>query len=314
MNNKWFERRNNCPACLSDKFIEIYENRFDEDPIRRYLENFYTPQGRVEFACLADASYILCECSNCRLIFQREIPNKYLLERLYEHWIDPKIAFDQHKRKDLEYYSSFAKEIMLVITLLDKIPSTLKVFDYGMGWGSWAQMAKAFGCDTYGAELSTDRIEHAKKNGIHIISWTEIPRNKFDFINTEQVFEHIPEPLATLRHLKSALKDGGLFKISVPNTKNIDKRLARMDWNAKAGSKFNLNAVAPLEHINCYKEYTLEKMAAEAGMRVVTIPKKLQNRYLANWKKPKRIVKNIAQITFGKSLKKSSYVFLRKNM
>lgn len=70
------------------------------------------------------------------------------------------------------------------------------------------------------------------------MSWEEIPQHQFDFINTEQVFEHIPKPLETLRYLKKALKTNGVLKISVPTANDIEQRLEIMDWKIpKRGSR-----------------------------------------------------------------------------
>ena len=126
---------------------------------------------------------------------------------------------------------------MQIISWFKKAPSSLKFFDFGMGWGEWALMAKAFGCRSYGAELSNICIEYAKANGINIVSWDEIPQSQFDFINTEQVFEHISNPLQTLCHLKKGLKANGLLKISVPTVNFMERRLRIMDWNSPKGAR-----------------------------------------------------------------------------
>jgi len=270
MNTPWFEKRKNCPACASDKFRTIYKSPYDGGPVKDYLVDFYSPHGMIEFDYLDGASYVLCECDLCGLIFQRDIPNNILMERLYNYWIDPQKVFMQHqKQDDLGYYSCYAQEIMQIIAYFETMPSSLCFFDFGMGWGKWAQMAKAFGCDSYGTEFSLDRIEYGKSNGIKIIKWEEIPQHRFDFINTEQVFEHIPEPLQTLRHLKTALKPHGLLKISVPSSNDIERRLKIMDWKAPKGSRNSLNSVAPLEHINCFRRESIAKMASEAEMKEV---------------------------------------------
>ena len=228
MSNPWFERRNQCPGCTSGSFTTIHESQFDSPPVRDYLLDFYSPQGHVEFEYLAGASYVLCECDVCGMIFQRDIPGETLRRRLYGHWIDPKKVFSQHRERDgLEYYSYCAQEIMQVISYLKEVPSSLCFLDFGMGWGRWALMAKAFGCESYGTEVSDERIEYARSNGIKVIDWDEIPEHRFDFINAEQVFEHIPEPLQTLRHLKNALKTDGMIKVSVPTAKDIEHRFKR---------------------------------------------------------------------------------------
>lgn len=312
MSNPWFERRKECPACASGRFRTIYQSQYDEPPVKDYLADFYSPQGMVEFEYLNGATYILCECDVCGLIFQRDILNETMMEKLYEHWIDPKKAFSQHqKQDDLGYYSYYAQEIMQIISYFRKEPSSLCFFDFGMGWGKWALMAKAFGCDSYGTELSLERVEYAKSNGIKVIIWEEIPQHRFDFINTEQVFEHLPEPLQTLRHLKTALKPDGILKVSVPSANNIQRRLKIMDWKAPKGSKNSLNPVAPLEHINCFRKASLVKMASEAEMEEVFIPVIVQYRHMTNWSGPKRIAKNIFLPIYRNLLKKQNHIFLR---
>jgi len=312
MSNSWFETREKCPACASGRFRTIYESQYNEPPVKDYLVDFYSPQGMVEFKYLNGATYVLCECNVCGSIFQRDIPNDTLMERLYEHWIDPEKTFIQNEKQDgLGYYSYYAQEIMQIISYFRKEPSSLCFFDFGMGWGKWALMAKAFGCGSYGAELSLKRIEYAKANGIKVIKWEEISQYRFDFINTEQVFEHIPEPLQTLRHLKTALKTNGILKVSVPTANNIQRRLKIMDWKAQKGSKKSLNPVAPLEHINFFRRASLVKMASEAEMEEVFIPAIVQYRHITDWSGPKRIAKNILLPIYRNLLKKQNYIFLR---
>jgi 2-polyprenyl-3-methyl-5-hydroxy-6-metoxy-1,4-benzoquinol methylase len=313
MNNPWFLRREECPACASSNFRTIYQSQYDKPPIKDYLVDFYSPQGKVEFEYLEGATYVLCECNVCGLIFQRDIPNESLMERLYEHWIDPQKVFSLHQKQDgLGYYSYYAQEIMQIIAYFGKDPSPLSFLDFGMGWGEWALMAKAFGCDSFGLEISTERIQHAKSNGIKVINWDEIPQYRFDFINAEQVFEHISEPLKTLRHLSGGLKTDGILKISVPTTHNIAQRLKIMNWKSIKGSKNSLNPVAPLEHINFFRRQSLAKMAIQAGLEELLIPIKIQYRFVTDWYGAKKFVKNILLPLYRNILKRQNYIFLRK--
>lgn len=312
MNNRWFVIRKECPACTSGGFKTIYQCRYDEPPIKNYLVEFYSPQGTVEFEYLSEATYALCECDVCGLIFQRDIPNDVLMEKLYGQWIDPQKALIRHqKQDDLGYHSQNAQEIMQIISYFRRKPSSLRFFDFGMGWGEWALMAKAFGCESYGTDLSSDRREYAQSNGIKVIMWDEIPQHRFDFINTEQVFEHIPDPLRTLLHLRTALKTNGILKISVPGANDINRQLKIMDWRAPRGSRNSLNPVAPLEHINCFRRTSLLKMASEAQMEEVFIPLTVQYRHITNWSGPKRIAKSILLPIYRNLLKKQNYIFLR---
>jgi len=313
MNSLYFNFRKECPACGGITSKTIYQNSFDQAPIKDYLIDFYGSRGRIELSYLENSNYILKECSNCDLIYQEEIPNDQLMERLYEYWLDPNMRFEYHKKHDrLGHYIYYAQEIMQVIGFLNKHPSDLKFFDFGMGWGKWALMAKAFGCEAYGSELSRERIKYAEANGLKVIGWEDFPNYQFNFINTEQVFEHLPEPLETLRHLKKALAPDGIIKISVPTANNITERLKLMDWKAKKGSKNSLNPVAPLEHINFYKRTSLVKMAQKAGMKEVLISMKKQYQYTTEWSGIKQIAQNLLKPVSLNLLRTKNYLFFKK--
>ena len=315
MQRSLFVRRQACPACASGNFTAIYQCAFDQPPIRDYLSSFYSTRGMVEFEHLEDAIYLLCECQTWGLVFQQDIPGEFLMERLYEHWIDPQKAFKRHQVEDsLSHFAQYAQEIMRIIAYFQRPPADLNFLDFGMGWGRWTLMAKAFGCNAVGLEVSEARISYANSQGIRVIVWDEIPQRQFDFINTEQVFEHIPEPLQTLRHLGTGLKIGGLIKISVPGTDDIKRRLSLMDWDAPKGSKNSLNAVAPLEHINCFRRVSLLKMATIAGFEEVQIPLKHQYRYTTNWHGVRQVAKNLLLPLYRNFLKRKNYLFLRKRM
>lgn len=311
--NKWFIERKQCPACASTGFDTIYQSAYDQDPVKKYLDDFYSVQGKVEHQYLAGANYVLCECKKCGLIFQRDIPNDELMERLYDHWMDPQKVYELNKKDEgLSYYARYAQEVMQIIAFLGKEPAELKILDFGMGWAKWCMMVKAFGVDSYGMELSKERIEYAKKNGIKVIKWDEVAGKEFDMINTEQVFEHIPEPLETLKHLSKGLKKGGIIKISVPTANDIDRRLKKMDWSAQKGSADSLNAVSPLEHINYYRRSTFLEMANLAGLEEVQIPISVQRQFTADRRGTKQKIKNIIFPIYVNVLKKRNYVFLRK--
>jgi SAM-dependent methyltransferase len=275
--------------------------------------DFYSLQGGAEFEYLEGVAYILCECDACGLIFQKDVPNEALMERLYEHWIYSQKAHGQHEpQEDLAYYSYYAQEIMQIIAYFGKNPSSLSFLDFGMGWGEWALMVKAFGCDSFGLEISIKRIQHAILNGIKVIDWDAIPQFRFDFINTEQVFEHISKPLQTLQHLSSGLKTGGILKVCVPTANDIERRLKIMDWRSPKDSKNSLNPVAPLEHINFFRKRSIIRMAILAGLEEVLMPIKLQYQYLTDWHGAKKFAKNLILPLYRNMVRKQNYIFLRK--
>ena len=145
-------------------------------------------------------------------------------------------------------------------------PSSVAFLDFGMGWGKWCFLAKAFGCETYGLELSEERRQHGIQSGITVLGWDDLTTQKFDFINAAQVFEHVTEPLDTLKALVASLNPGGIVRIGVPRGWDIKRRLKIWDWKLPDTHPDSLNPVAPLQHINCFSFRSLEAMGRLAGL------------------------------------------------
>lgn len=309
MNDSHFVLRDRCTACHSCDVKAMYSCGFLDPPIRDYLERFYVAAGHIELKYLDGATYSLVECQTCGLIFQREIPSDLLMLKLYEEWIDPRRSLDKSlRRRDLRALSTQTSEILMILAYLDRPPNSLTFLDFGMGWGEWCLMAKAFGIEVYGIELSEARIDYARALGLKVLTWDELPDHQFDFINADQVFEHIPCPLETLRHLVGSLVPGGLLKISVPDGRDIKRRLRIGDWGAPKGSRNSLNAVSPLEHINCFTHDAVVKMSSMAGLEEVKIPAFIQLAYTADWRRPHETVK---RLIYRNILSRGTYLFFR---
>jgi SAM-dependent methyltransferase len=317
MSETYFIKREFCPVCKSENNKTIYSCDFLEPAFRKFLYDYYAAGGGIEFEYLKDAKYVLDECNDCGLIYQQEVPNDALMIKLYEEWMNPKKNLDHHeKTDDLNYYSEYAHEIMRLITYFNRIPSTLRFLDFGMGLAKWALMAKAFGCDTYGMELSETKIKHARECGIKVISHNEIMENQFDFINVDQVVEHIREPLQALNHLKKFLKVDGLIKVCVPDGGDIKRRLEVMDWKAPRWTKNSLHPVHPLEHINCFNRNSLLKMTEIAALEPVEIPKARRFPLIIkenplNSKNPKNIFKTLRKEWRNNFNWSATYLFFR---
>lgn len=310
MPSPYFVTRDRCPVCSSTRSRERARIPFDAPPLRDHLQAFYSQQGKVEFEYLAGAEYVLRDCEECGLVYQAEIAGDALMERLYEHWIDAQYCLRQQAvLDDIELYSKHAQEVMQIVAWRRGGRGGLKVLDFGMGWAKWAMMAQAFGCDVWGGELSATRIEFARAHGIRVLDWKDLARHRFDFINTEQVFEHLPQPVEMLRELRDALAPGGVIKISVPDGADIDARLQRMDWSAERESRQSLMPVAPLEHINCFRRSTLTRLAREAGMVELKMPLRIQYAYMTDFSNLRSALKNLVRPLYRNALERTNYVF-----
>ncbi len=115
------------------------------------------------------------------------------------------------------------------ITFLDKIKNykDIKILDYGCGDGKYFDFFKTYfdKDNIYGVEISRKRIQRAKSKGwskIFLIKTKQkLPFNNeiFDFINFDQVIEHIPcnEIIFYFNEFYRVLKKEGIILIMTPN-------------------------------------------------------------------------------------------------
>jgi SAM-dependent methyltransferase len=283
--------RPRCPVCRSTSSGRLYDRGFDEPPIRDYLVAFYPGFREPDLELLTNGRYTLERCPSCTLVWQRWAPSADLLQRLYGSWALETSGL--HRHDTATYYRAAAEEIMLVLELVGRRPSDISLLDFGMGWGQWAGMARAFGCQVHGIELDSEQIEHARQLGIEALSLDTLPDAAFDFVNAEQVFEHLVEPRETLVRLARALKPGGWLKIGVPDGHGIEERLRDPDWNADKGSGRSLNAVAPLEHLNCFTQAALARLADEGGLQRARPPARAHYVSTVGLWPPRRLVRGL---------------------
>ena len=260
-----------CPACNCNDHSEIINLNWN-DPILVELFKYRNfPLNFVE-----EGSYKLLECKECSLIYQAYSPTKKLSDLIYNKWLVnrnlEKINIDD---KSFNPYSSKKtirniSEVNQFLGLISKNPEDCKVFDFGMGWGAWCKAAQLMGVQAYGTEITESQIKYNKAHGLNVLNWDQIHSFKFDFINTEQVLEHVDQPYDILKHLIVSLEPKGFLKISVPNgssvKSNINKNF-KSEWFYAKGQSHSLNPVEPLQHLNSFNHKSLNTMCSKLGLK-----------------------------------------------
>lgn len=314
-----FVDRNLCPVCLGTDAHPLFSCGFAEEPVRSYLARYYGAHRAQE---LDGYRYTLVKCAACQLVYQRYISDAEFLERLYDQWLNAPDA-----ESDADHVASAllaragltrdAHELMWVSRQLSKKLPQLKTLDYGMGFGLWARISRNLGCQSFGFDLSETRMRAASVAGVKVLREEEFPVGTFDFINTEQVFEHVPAPRTLAARLGACLRPGGVLKICVPYGEDIERRIGRGDWQAGRESRRSLDPVASLEHINCFKFETLRRLAGDLGLtfeRPQVLP---QFSYLAHsgtWSltAPSNLLKELSRPFQRLASRRSLYVWLRR--
>jgi 2-polyprenyl-3-methyl-5-hydroxy-6-metoxy-1,4-benzoquinol methylase len=170
------------------------------------------------------------------------------MQALYLNWIDQAQSLQKKQTANSRLYSQYAGQVHTLSRMIDKRPDQIRVLDFGMGWGYWSRMAQAHG-------LNIDDLA--------------IVEDDFDFIYANQVFEHLSNPVQTLQALCQRLKPTGFVYIRVPDGRGVASDLAQQGWTP------DLDAIHPLEHINCFTRKTLIELGARAGLQLFSPPLRL---------------------------------------
>lgn len=261
--------RTACPVCEGSDTRELCRLPYTRGPVFDFLKRKY-PHAVGDFSVLADADYALAECRACEAIFQRGVPNEELLRTVYEQWAeDPVDGFAVSRRnRGVAFFRKHADQIIDILAFIGRNPYDVRVFDFAFGWGHWCRLVQGFGCTVYGTELSEKRRECAAAVGINVVPMEDIPNHRFDWMNANQVFEHLSEPLETLRLLKSGLAAGGILTMAVPGGHRIKKKISKGEWSTV------FEPLMPLEHLNYFPRGCLEGMAKRAGLVPAAVPER----------------------------------------
>ena len=269
--------RERCPACETSRYKIVYSCDFLHDPVVQFIKSKFV--GGEIFSYLEGYSYTLVECLSCGLIYQTNIPSAEFASRIYNDWLnnDSMQEMIDHGGKQISLLmaGNYLQDTAKVLSYIAALPHEIDMLDYGMGWGRWCLAGKALGCNVYGFDLSDVRNEYARSNGIALVDGATLGGRYYDYINTEQVLEHVQNPLEMTRFLAGALKPGGILKISVPDGSHVKRGIENIRWgDGRRWSGFRkfLMPITPLIHINTFSPHSIRVMAQSAGLEEVGIP------------------------------------------
>ena len=250
-----------CPACRSNKFKKIYSLPYNSEKMSSFLEKYY--KGLINIKRLDGHEYKLLECQYCNLIFQEQIPDKEFSHELYEKFIDQAESLQKKDNFEKKYQKKLIYEINLIKSLFKKKNNEISVLDFGAGWGFWLNYLKNNNFDVHAFEISESRIDFIKKNQINVISNIKNSVNKFDFIYSEETFEHIFNPRETLIDLSKMLKVDGFILLRFPSS---------FLFKFKLNDKYepHSDCAHPLEHINLLKKNSFHAMVKDSNLKIIS--------------------------------------------
>ncbi len=268
--NTNFVVRNECPLCRGSAEVVWHESIADSW-IGPYLVQRYRDVSLEDFK---DVPYEVRHCPICDFYYQTYVATDTFLEHMYIGE-GKETSLKKKRDADINRFIGFAREAERIAVLLARRPHDVTVLEFGAGWGFWSLMAKAYGYQVHGFDTAPIRVAYAKENGIHFYtSLKEIESGSFDFVFSDQVLEHITDPVGALREATRCLCPGGLVRLGVPNAGGADTLLR----NSRGRP---LKELHPLEHINGFTYRSLVVCGEAVGLTVLpslTIARKLIRR------------------------------------
>lgn len=208
----------------------------------------------------ANSSYAFLACRSCGFRRRHPLPSAEEEKELYED----EYYEDRGLVVGLEAQSSLLLELInyrvATLTQLNGGPGSL--LDVGAGTGLFMEAAIRGGWHATGQETSeaAARIASRITKGVVLRGRIEDLNfdQDFDAVTLWDVLEHLADPRATLRVIRSRLKLRGLVGISLPNASSLKARLRGNHWRYYQHS---------FGHISHFTPKTLSTLLEQAGFR-----------------------------------------------
>lgn len=333
MSGSSFAKRVGCPACAGARWRTVYSCRYDRAPLRDYISAHFDRRGQVTWQGLEGAEYRVERCLDCGLCFQREVPTDELVREVYDHWVAPDEVGEGFGDERLDAFlrgewggtfdcqhthprwSWAAHEMHHIADLLQRPPNRLRVLDFGMGWSTWARAVRGMGCEVIGHEKSEKCAAFAERLGFEMVGYDELGEQRFDFINTEQVFEHLVDPYTVLRHLRGAVRPGGIIKISAPRAWRVASRLSGVDVSRARADRGAFFPLEPVIHLQCFSPGSVAALADRVGLEVMpastTVGYGFVRRGGLRWTDPPHAIKSLLRPLHRVAARRNLYALLR---
>lgn len=145
---------------------------------------------------------------------------------------------------------------------LEGVTSGRRLVEIGCGPGTFLMVAKNRGWDVTGVEPAAPAAKQAKEFGLtvthgYVESFAAANTRPFDAAALFEVLEHVSDPVAVLRSIRSLIVPGGAFVMSVPN---LDDPYCL---------KQQIRSAMPPVHINFFNRKSLRAALENAGFEVV---------------------------------------------
>ena len=259
-----FIPRRDCPVCGCAQRTILINRNLSDPPVSLYLNDFYA--GRAG-GWGTEARNRLARCRDCKNLYEVDVLSDAQLPLFYERVVSGSLA----ERSAQRTMHAVQRDVYFC-AITRRSADSGGVLDFGAGWGHFLDTAQDQGLETIAIEFNgTQRRHLAQRHAVTELD--DVEANSIGLIRADRVFEHVSQPTELLRALANKLTPSGVIAISVPPDLVPQKflsgirRVTKEDWRAPKGSRWSMNFVAPLEHLQGYSERGLRRLGRAAGLR-----------------------------------------------
>ena len=213
------------------------------------------PYGRTYVACL-----------RCGLVFRSPMPSGEIVQEFYRESASSNVEVEVQRA---DPYKGFLEKLETLK------PRHGKLLDIGCGYGNFVRMARGYGWDPYGIELSREACGYIREMyGLPVYSQdlrdVRFPSAYFDVVTMWNVLDHLADPLGHLREVRRVIKADGVLFVRVPNFpfQCTTYRIGRMIEECVHAEVARRISVF---HLYCFTRDSLEKILNKAGFNRVKV-------------------------------------------
>lgn len=237
-----YRKKSQCVICKSKNTTQLY--KADANPKKLSFTYEFTPQAKKTFRVV--------RCNDCTHVFCDPLPNY-----LYKYYIDVVDSIYLTQENDRKHTAK------VLLQEIKKFKKTGRILDIGCATGDFLEVARKFGYDVEGLELSKWSAKIASNKGIEvhrqsIKSFSERNKGRFDIVTLWGVIEHFEKPIDELQYIHKLLKNEGLLIVWTGDVDSITSKVMKRKWWYWLG-----------QHIQYFTRKSLKRLGEATGFREI---------------------------------------------
>ncbi len=220
------------------------------------------------------SNFSVLNCKNCLNAWRSNMYDKKRIEEIYcldDYEENPYFSYDLNSVMNMgnNRFRNYRK----ALDFLKDIGVHGRLLDIGCGTGTFLALAKTYGWDLTGIEISEDLSKRCSQNvpGAEIINErfedADLPAGEFALISMWDVIEHVIDPVGVIRRIRTLLADGGVALFCTPDEDSFLAKLGKALYRANVDGP--ALALHPPNHTYFFSRNGFKYMMEDLDMEVL---------------------------------------------